>query len=325
MFITKVKDSAAFALIVALSISAGAAAIGGCKDKSTTPTVKEAGDLNDPVYLYVSEGSTSQLVASEGAEWIESLIEYYLVVTDTRARRVSYDTVLNFSYSVDDETKWVTLQGSIISGGNSAEARGSVRFIAEGGGYLIPTGDTPLELIYGIEIVGKLRIHLVDHPEFIGVIAMRMSESLRYTKGYNWYPTVGDTLWLNSSSDDTIIGTFLDGMYGSCEVNIASKRRMENLTEVIGQADACPVAGSAVLMQSIDITCATDSTQFTVNGSWSISATFHGGDYSERVVENERYRWSEQVHCADGVSSVGALSDNQRFVKRLIGNRGDER
>ncbi|MCH7878744.1 MAG: hypothetical protein IH914_05475 [candidate division Zixibacteria bacterium] len=304
-------------VVNSLALIIGLMVVLSCTEKSTESMPKEIGDPDNQSFQYVELEFAHDMPETVEMYWFDILIVKYFELTDDGTRRASHDTILDFSYSIDDITNWVTVSGKIVTVDDTVDASGSMRFIVDGGDYLTPDGDTPLEIITGWEIIADVRRSPNDSSYFVGLIASHMTKTFHFQKDPGEFAVAGDTAWLSLTSIDTLVGLSRDFSLGVCDVNITSSMNARDLLFVFGQTNDCPQSGSSDMSLNIDAMCTRFTTEYSVDGVWTISSRYKGGDSRDVVIENSSFRWEISMGCSDDILGRSAPA-SERFLPGLV-------
>ncbi len=96
-------------------------------------------------------------------------------------------------------------------------------------------------------------------------------------EGNPWAEVISQ-LVLNSNSHDTLWAVFYPAEAVSCNLNNTYTGRIDDVVfdSAAIYGDACPSSGSLTFVANVNLDCSGPHDTLTVNGSWSIHATFSG-------------------------------------------------
>ncbi len=305
-----------FVALGALSVLTVALTL-GCSDDNPTGSVKPIGNVSDSTFQLVSNQITPTDISADGMDWVGLLMGelpgFAPSSSNGGARpflargmaQGNQDTVLSITFVIDSTSGWIVFNATIANFQDTFIVVDSMRFSDLTNTPFIPSDSLNIDSISKLDI----RVHgsatIVDSTEFVGTGALHSSLTVSVI-GRNPNSTM-DTLRINATETDTLSGTAFDSANGQCDINVTMT---SSFTNVVALADdstgACPLAGQARISASVSADCTGNGGTLTFQDTWTVNATFNGGNSATIVFENSTTRWEVTEPCNDNPPPVAS-------------------
>lgn len=271
---------------------------------TTDPVVKQTGDPNDSEFLAAQDQLNTMALEFGAVDWLDAVWDSIpgfapSSVTDNFGDRHNRgqvgDTILTFSLTVDDVSWWMIVNASVTDGVDTATLVDSVRLLQGG----VPISPEFADSADAMQLRAHASIVSSGLDGFDGYLASHAAMDISLLgDGGEFGP---DTLLINASSVDSLIGSFSD-QSGSCDISMVSSKTATNIVDIDAPEYECPIDGEISMVATMDMSCTDGQNTFDVNADWTVLVSYNGDQTADVVYENPTTRWTATIDCISSPS-----------------------